>query len=99
MPVQNSTSLACLEMVCAHPRCFFPAGSPRVPVLPRVLTPESPEEPQVPGEGTPPLLLVISLPVARLFLLTLIKEDLGELFVKGSHSLQLKAKKTTQAYH
>lgn len=82
------------------------AGSPlctRVPVLPCVpslaLPRESPEEPHVRGEGTPLPPLVVSLPVARLFLLTLIKEDLGELFVKGSHSLQLKAKKTTQAYH
>lgn len=103
LPVQHSSSLTRPEMVSAHPRCFFPGwitpSAPRVPVLPGVLTPENPEEPRVPGEGTPLPPLVISLPVARLFLLTLIKEDLGELFVKGSHSLQLKAKKTTQAYH
>lgn len=58
-----------------------------------------PQENPTLGRGDTTAALVISLPAARLFLLTLIKEDLGELFVKGSHSLQLKAKKTTQAYH
>lgn len=79
-----------------HPQCT------RAPVLPRSDPTAGPGEPRgtpVRGQGTPPPPLVVSLPAAQLFLLTLIKEDLGELFVKGSHSLQLKAKKTTQAYH
>lgn len=107
MPGQQPTSPARPEMVSAHAsRGAGSAGSPpgqpvplSCPVLTPLLAQESPEAPLLRGQGTPPPPLVVSLPAARLFLLTLIKEDLGELFVKGSHSLQLKAKKTTQAYH
>lgn len=78
-----------------HPQCTpCPSCSAVTAVLPQ-------DFPRIPrsGQGTPLPPLAVSLLAARLFLLTLIKEDLGELFVKGSHSLQLKAKKTTQAYH
>lgn len=75
---------------------FFPAVAwdqldhPRVPALPRALTPAlppgEPGEAQVGGEGTPLPPLVVSLPVARLFLLTLIKEDLGESSLLRAHT-------------